>query len=152
MRAACEALDIPRAFFLGKGVRGFFSGGNRRCAVRAGGWILRNGTRYGVAFMRRDFRTARLRPFTPRSSTRAGIIARSAQCTGFWQRRARRASAGTSLFIRLTQNPNCWPPDLTNQPWSWDITKLLGRMGRVNVTKHNPTQILNSFVRSRRPA
>ncbi len=48
--------------------------------------------------------------FTPRCWMKAGIIARSAPCTGYWQTWGRRASAGTSSSIRLIRSRSCWPP------------------------------------------
>src|SRR4051812_3182445 len=75
--------------------------------------------------MRRDFKTARRLRFTLRCSTKAGIIARFAPCTGFSKARARRVSAATNSCTRLTRSLNCWPL-APNQLWSWDITKLLG--------------------------
>src|SRR3984885_4324879 len=117
----CEvarARDHPRFLLtnllIGGGVWVFFLRQPPPCGLCRGRWVPRNEKLCWPAFMRRDFKTVRRLRFMPRCSTKAGIIARFALCTGFWKARARRVSAATNSCIRLTRNPSCWPPGPTS--------------------------------------
>ena len=107
VKAACEALNIPRASFYRKRGLGVF---RRPAAVRFFPRALDSAERGVVlaCFMRRDFRTAHRPRSTLRCSTKAAIIAPFARCTGFWRAKERRVSAATNSFIRLTRSRNFW--------------------------------------------
>ena len=120
--------------FIGRGFWGFFLRRPPPCGLCRGRWIPRNGKQCWPAFMRRDFKTARRRRFTPRCSTKAGIIARFAPCTGFWKARARRVSAATSSCIRLTRSRNCWPPAPTSSGAGTSRNCSVRRSGRTSIS------------------
>src|SRR4051812_14703389 len=109
VRAACEAFDFPRASFYRKRGLGVLS--PAAVAVRQVPRALVSAERETVLACLHEERFQNSAPlrFTLRCSTKAGIIARFAPCTGFSKVRARRVSAATNSCTRLTRSLNCWP-------------------------------------------